>query len=98
MTKQEGIPLPAAVMCRSCGAPNTFELQLMPLLVYLLQRAAGRTSVCRMAHVHSIEFGTVLVYTCSKSCWNEAKGGFRTESVFVQTDPDTEVVDQLSLS
>ena len=98
MTEQEGIPLPRAVTCWSCGAPSVFELQLMPPLVYLLQKSGGQTCVCRMAHVHSIEFGTVFIYSCSKSCWNEGDGGFREESIFVQTDPDADAVDKLSLS
>ena len=45
--------------CQHCGAPRVFELQLMPPLVYLLKASTGA----------SVEFGTILVYTCSKSCW-----------------------------
>ena len=42
----------------------------------------------------SVEFGTVLVYTCVESCWKEAEisgcgsNGWREEYVFVQADPD----------
>lgn len=35
----------------------------------------------------SIEFGTVLVYTCSQSCWSE-DASFLEEFVIVQSDPD----------
>ena len=39
--------------------------------------------------VHPVEFGTVLVYSCCKSCWEDVGGAvFREECVLVQTEPD----------
>ena len=36
-----------------------------------------------------VEFGTVLVYSCCKSCWEDGGGAvFREECVFVQAEPD----------
>ena len=36
-----------------------------------------------------VEFGTVLVYSCCKSCWEDVGGAvFRVECVFVQAEPD----------
>lgn len=40
-----------------------------------------------------LEFGTVLVYTCSKNCWEEDSDLYRTENVFLQTDPDQNLFD-----
>lgn len=34
-----------------------------------------------------VEFGTVLIYTCSESCW-EDKSLPRTEKIYVQMDTD----------
>ena len=33
-----------------------------------------------------IEFGTVLVYTCDKSCWNNGQDYFCEEMLFVQPE------------
>lgn len=35
----------------------------------------------------AIEFGVVVVYTCSNSCWNDTDS-YRLEHVYVQSDPD----------
>lgn len=70
--------------CGSCGGSRTFELQLMPALVSLLQRAGGGGEV-------ELEFGTVLVYTCRNSCWTAASGSAVEEFCFVQADPDQQL-------
>ena len=92
ISDKQDIPLPEEVMCSSCGAPCVFELQLMPPLVYILQKnyhsIRGPRDCC-------VEFGTVLVYSCSRSCWEQGEGGFRQETVIVQTDPDSDVIGQL---
>lgn len=68
--------------CGSCGGSRTFELQLMPALVRLLRRKAGEAE---------LEFGTVLVYTCTNSCWMAGSGSAVEEFCFVQTDPDQQL-------
>ncbi|KAI3371341.1 hypothetical protein L3Q82_023550 [Scortum barcoo] len=70
--------------CGSCGASRTFELQLMPALVSLLRRKDGGAEV-------ELEFGTVLVYTCTKSCWTAGSGAAVEEFCFVQADPDQQL-------
>ena len=42
----------------------------------------------------TIEFGTVLVYTCAASCWTEGQK-YVDESVIVIPDPDTELLKSL---
>ncbi|XP_070764137.1 programmed cell death protein 2-like [Enoplosus armatus] len=70
--------------CGSCGGSRTFELQLMPSLVSVLQKKdAGAGS--------ELEFGTVLVYTCTNSCWTAGSGSAVEEFCFVQTDPDQQL-------
>lgn len=70
--------------CGSCGGSRTFELQLMPALVSLLQRKGSSAEV-------ELEFGTVLVYTCTNSCWTTGSGAAVEELCFVQTDPDQQL-------
>ncbi|XP_044048253.1 programmed cell death protein 2-like isoform X2 [Siniperca chuatsi] len=72
--------------CGSCGGSRTFELQLMPALVSLLQRKDGGAEA-------ELEFGTVLVYTCTNSCWTAGSGSGSAveEFCFVQTDPDQQL-------
>lgn len=70
--------------CGSCGGSRTFELQLMPALVSLLQGERGGAGV-------ELEFGTVLVYTCADSCWTSRSDSAVEEFCFVQTDPDQQL-------
>ncbi|KAM7002359.1 programmed cell death protein 2-like [Tautogolabrus adspersus] len=70
--------------CGCCGGSRTFELQLMPALVSLLQQGGGGVEV-------ELEFGTVLVYTCTNSCWTTGSKSAVEEFCFVQTDPDQQL-------
>ncbi|XP_047451693.1 programmed cell death protein 2-like [Mugil cephalus] len=70
--------------CGYCGGSRTFELQLMPALVSLLQRKDYGEKV-------ELEFGTVLVYTCTNSCWKSSSDSAVEEFCFVQTDPDQQL-------
>ncbi|NWV01610.1 PDD2L protein, partial [Upupa epops] len=69
----KGIPA-----CSSCGSNRIFEFQLMPALVSMLQSDSDL----------SVEFGTVLVYTCERSCWPTDQQTALEEFIFVQDDPD----------
>ncbi|NXO41978.1 PDD2L protein, partial [Locustella ochotensis] len=69
----QGIPA-----CSNCGSSRVFEFQLMPTLVSMLQSDSDL----------SVEFGTVLVYTCEKSCWPTNHQTPLEEFIFVQEDPD----------
>ena len=60
-------------LCKACGAPRAFELQVMPQLINFCQEATPPESkVCSQ-----LNFGVLAVYTCSKSCSvaSEAHGG-----------------------
>ena len=58
--------------CEVCNSKRTFELQLMPSLIYILQSSQG---------VH-IDYGTVTVYTCSNDqCY---KNILNEEYIYVQ--------------
>lgn len=84
-------PLAAAVTpCSSCGGPRTLELQLMPALVSLLQRTDGGSGG-GMEKDPGLEFGTVLVYTCTKSCWAASSMSAVEEVCLVQADPDQQL-------
>lgn len=65
--------------CSHCGTQRTFEFQLMPALVSILKSTNLGLSV---------EFGTILVYTCEKSCWPQNQHTPMEEFCIVQEDPD----------
>ncbi|XP_004600770.2 programmed cell death protein 2-like [Sorex araneus] len=65
--------------CSHCGGQRTFEFQLMPALVSVLSGAHSGLSV---------EFGTVLIYTCEKSCWPLNHQTPMEEFCVMQEDPD----------
>uniref|UniRef100_A0A8C1SXS8 Programmed cell death 2-like n=1 Tax=Cyprinus carpio TaxID=7962 RepID=A0A8C1SXS8_CYPCA len=72
---------PMVPCCAHCGSPRVFEFQLMPALVSLLSSADTNSDV-------SLEFGTVLVYTCRNSCWKSGSTAPVEEFLVVQPDPD----------
>uniref|UniRef100_A0A8D0GXL6 Programmed cell death protein 2 C-terminal domain-containing protein n=1 Tax=Sphenodon punctatus TaxID=8508 RepID=A0A8D0GXL6_SPHPU len=38
----------------------------------------------------SVEFGTVMIYTCEKSCWPDIQHPME-EFLFIQEDPDQQL-------
>uniref|UniRef100_A0A8D1R4J6 Programmed cell death 2 like n=1 Tax=Sus scrofa TaxID=9823 RepID=A0A8D1R4J6_PIG len=65
--------------CSHCGVRRIFEFQLMPALVSMLRSANLGLSV---------EFGTILIYTCEKSCWPQNHQTPMEEFCIIQEDPD----------
>ncbi|KAK2584828.1 hypothetical protein KPH14_007140 [Odynerus spinipes] len=65
--------------CRHCGSEMTFELQVLPTLIpkLILQP--------RNEENFQIEFGTVLIFTCLKSCWS-LTDSCREEHVVIQAE------------
>ncbi|XP_077165754.1 programmed cell death protein 2-like isoform X2 [Paroedura picta] len=69
-------------LCYNCQSKRIFEFQLMPALVSMLKSRDEDLSV---------EFGTVLIYTCEKSCWPVNHPVSLEEFIFVQEDPDQQL-------
>eukprot|EP00252_Welwitschia_mirabilis_P008158 TRINITY_DN19873_c0_g2_i2.p1 TRINITY_DN19873_c0_g2~~TRINITY_DN19873_c0_g2_i2.p1 ORF type:complete len:426 (-),score=64.09 TRINITY_DN19873_c0_g2_i2:353-1630(-) len=69
-------------ICTHCGAPRTYEMQLMPPLLYYLQQA------CKdMPSLHSAnnwEWLTIFVYTCAQSCTKERATVTEKEWVIIE--------------
>ncbi|XP_018420370.1 PREDICTED: programmed cell death protein 2-like isoform X2 [Nanorana parkeri] len=65
--------------CPRCGSRRIFEFQLMPALVTMLQGAKSDLL---------LEFGTVLIFTCERSCWEASDRTPVQEFCIVQEDPD----------
>ncbi|XP_043250407.1 programmed cell death protein 2-like [Colletes gigas] len=65
--------------CRHCGGEMTFEVQILPTLISKLMLQP------RTEKKFQIEFGTVLVYTCIRSCWSTTDL-YREEHVVVQAE------------
>ena len=76
-SQQEQQPPKEIPHCPNCQGARLFEMQLMPALVHILN-----TSSPIAEH---LDFGSVLVYTCSNSCWN-LRDTFRVEYAFVQSE------------
>ncbi|KAH1005313.1 hypothetical protein HUJ04_006320 [Dendroctonus ponderosae] len=83
---REGVPLLLYPLqepigrCKNCQQEQVFELQLVPTLVSKL-RLSGESKSCPS----SLDFGTVLVYTCRNSCWGP-NDLVKEETVLVQKE------------
>nr|CAD7452602.1 unnamed protein product [Timema tahoe] len=64
--------------CVHCKGPVTCEVQLVPTLVDRLLLIGGLGT--------HLEFGTVLVWTCRHSCWDESAQRWREERIMVQAE------------
>lgn len=62
--------------CSSCGGKRVPETQLTPALIFMLQPVNEK-------HQINIDFGTVIVYTCGKSC-TDPKRPLHLEHVEIQ--------------
>lgn len=69
----KGIP-----RCESCGAQRVFEVQLVPGLIYELEKDEV------MDLEDGMEWGTILVGTCSNNCGGSGLVSFREEWAGVQ--------------
>uniref|UniRef100_A0A8C9PBC6 Programmed cell death protein 2 C-terminal domain-containing protein n=1 Tax=Spermophilus dauricus TaxID=99837 RepID=A0A8C9PBC6_SPEDA len=52
-------------------------------MLYLLE-----SRICCIFSGLSVEFGTILVYTCEKSCWPQNHQTPMEEFCIIQEDPD----------
>lgn len=56
--------------CSHCRAPRAFEFQVLPQLIALFASAPGANAASQ-----SLDFGTLAVYTCTRSCDGGATAG-----------------------
>ena len=70
--------------CPSCSVAS-LDMQVISF-VFFTQRLKYLLLILGVA----VEFGTVLIFTCKQSCWEEG-AAFRTEHVIVQADPDQDL-------
>ncbi|KAJ1720128.1 hypothetical protein LPJ53_005203 [Coemansia erecta] len=79
LVSDTGAPAPGDVpACERCGAPREFEMQVMPQMLNHLALDA--------ADALSVDWGTLLVYTCARSCDVAAEhcAGYAREVVWRQ--------------
>lgn len=73
-------PISGAIgKCQHCGGEMIFEVQILPTIISKLILQP------RTEEKFQIEFGTVLIYTCLRSCWSTIDS-FREERVIVQAE------------
>ncbi|KAK0163701.1 hypothetical protein PV328_002406 [Microctonus aethiopoides] len=65
--------------CQKCGSERIFEVQLLSTLIPKLKLTPSNEKNFQ------IEFGTVLVFTCARSCWS-AVDLYQEEFVIVQAE------------
>ncbi|OAP58844.1 hypothetical protein AYL99_06141 [Fonsecaea erecta] len=66
--------------CDSCGGQRVFELQLVPGLIYELEKDDENA----MSLDDGMEWGTIIVGTCANNCGDAGRVSFREEWVGVQ--------------
>lgn len=54
--------------CENCGAERWFELQVLPQALHYLKPVKGVENGVSHGMYQSFDFGTIVVYSCSKSC------------------------------
>ncbi|GAA5889659.1 hypothetical protein JCM5296_002424 [Sporobolomyces johnsonii] len=88
-----GIYTPARIpTCRTCRAPSTFEYQLMPHLVSVLNKTEGLRGLSAFGDEkkegEGLDWATVWVFSCTRECGDEGEGGrreaWREERVMVE--------------
>lgn len=70
-------PSEVATKCQHCGGAMTFEMQITPQLILHLNVPGVQGT--------PLEFGNVVLFTCSASCWNE-KDTVKQEAIVVQCE------------
>lgn len=71
------LPMPIEP-CEYCKHDRIFELQLLPTIIPKLKLNNDDTNF-------QLEFGTVIILTCSKSCWSLGDE-YKEELVFLQAE------------
>lgn len=91
--------LPDVEACENCGCPRKFELQIMPQLLYLLERHRRESKTNEHDNISSdpkvgleniarrlrddADWLTIVILTCAKSCLLE-EGSYAKECAWVQ--------------
>ena len=74
--------------------PTDIDLEEVAAVAKKLQEQCAETGDAKPG----VEFGTVLVFSCSRSCWKDQENTFLTENLFVFPDPDLSSLQRLGLS
>lgn len=71
--------------CEKCGGERVFEMQIMPQLVYYLERVEEGQTIEKIARRlrDDMDWLTIAVYTCRRSCG--AAGEYTREFAWMQT-------------
>ncbi|RZF49093.1 hypothetical protein LSTR_LSTR008379 [Laodelphax striatellus] len=75
-------PLDVPVRCRYCQGELVFELQILPTIISRLRLMTSATGVDQGEH---LEFGSVFLFSCRRSCWTLGDS-FREEQLYIQIE------------
>lgn len=77
-------PVKGIPSCQYCGSARVFEMQLVPYLIYELEK--DNEEAMRLDGGEGMEWGTIIVGTCGKNCGDDKEGKieFKEEWVGVQ--------------
>lgn len=77
-------PVKGIPSCQYCGAARVFEMQLVPYLIYELEK--DNEEAMKLDGGEGMEWGTIIIGTCSKNCGGDTGGRveFREEWAGVQ--------------
>ena len=68
--------------CENCGSQRVFEFQILPQTISFLEPDSNEIT----SSDKSIDFGTIVVYTCPKSCEPNVQGSYLTEYFVVHEE------------
>lgn len=77
-------PVKGIPSCQYCGSARVFEMQLVPYLIYELEK--DNEEAMKLDGGEGMEWGTIIVGTCGKNCGDDKEGKivFREEWIGVQ--------------
>jgi len=93
----DGSPLPMKPLgekeldlpkCNQCRSKKVYELQILPTLVTMLNISSNTGDTGQK--ISNIDFGTVMVFSCLKSCWSDTEPKMIEETIVLQQEPGKE--------
>lgn len=76
-------PVKGIPSCQYCGSARVFEMQLVPYLIYELEK--DNEEAMKLDGGEGMEWGTIIVGTCGKNCGDDKEGKVEFKEEWVGT-------------